>query len=178
MALLRGINVGGKSRVDMKTLKATVEEVGCADVRTYINSGNVIFRDRRKPRSLIRATETAIEAAFGFAVPVLLRDLETMQRLCDAIPAEWGNGGEDKTDVLFLQDDVDNAGLLDAISYRPEIEDVLHVHGALVWHIARKDATRSSLQKLVGGDLYKRMSIRNINTTRKLRDLMAAAADR
>ncbi len=43
VALLRGINVGGNRKVEMKRLKATFERAGFADVRTYINSGNVIF---------------------------------------------------------------------------------------------------------------------------------------
>ena len=45
VALLRGVNVGGRGKVDMRELKKQVEALGCADVSTYINSGNVIFRD-------------------------------------------------------------------------------------------------------------------------------------
>ena len=109
VALLRGINVGGNRKVDMKALKATFERAGMGDVRTYINSGNVIFgSDSRDKVSLARTLEAAIEADFGFPVRVLLRDAEDMRVLVDALPDEWVNGSEAKCDVMFLGDEVDS----------------------------------------------------------------------
>ena len=49
LALLRGINVGGKNKVPMAELKACFEELGCENVRTYIASGNVMFESNRVP---------------------------------------------------------------------------------------------------------------------------------
>jgi uncharacterized protein (DUF1697 family) len=174
VALLRAINVGGKSKVDMPTLRAVFERVGCDDVRTYINSGNVIFRDQRSAEQLTPIVEDAIEAQFGFAVPALIRDLDTIARLCAEIPDGWTNDSEQRTDVVFLRDEVDTPDLLDRIKFNPEIENVRHVHGALVWNISRRNATRSNLTKLVGTPLYKSISIRNVNTARKLLELMTA----
>jgi uncharacterized protein (DUF1697 family) len=69
VALLRGINVGGKNKMEMARLKATFESAGMKDVTTYINSGNVVFTDnRRKPATINRTLEKAIEADFGFAI--------------------------------------------------------------------------------------------------------------
>lgn len=176
VALLRGINVGGKAKVDMATLREVVAALGCDDVRTYINSGNVLFRDARSPRTLVPRLEDAIEDRFGFRVAVQLRDLPALRRLCDAIPADWTNDKEQRTDVVFIPAALDKPGLLDGIAHRPEIENVLHAPGAIVWNVSRENATRSSLAKMVGTDIYKRSTIRNVNTLRKLLELLEPPA--
>jgi len=111
VALLRGVNVGGRGKVDMRELKRQVESLGCADVSTYINSGNVIFRDRRAASTLTRL----LEAELGRRVAV--RSLAQIQSLCRRIPADWGNDTEQKTDVGFALDDSRD----------------------LLWHALRKD---------------------------------------
>ena len=74
VALLRGINVGGKNKLPMKELAALFEEAGCSDVRTYIQSGNVIFRASAKLATGLEAVlEKQIQKRFGFAVPVIVR---------------------------------------------------------------------------------------------------------
>jgi uncharacterized protein (DUF1697 family) len=90
VALLRGINVGGKNKVDMKQLKAVFEDAGMTSVRTYINSGNVIFDTTERGRArLTQRLEKAIVRRFGFNVEVLLRDLKTMRVLVKEIPTGW-----------------------------------------------------------------------------------------
>lgn len=98
VALLRGVNVGGRGRVDMRELKKQVEAVGCSDVSTYINSGNVIFRDRRTASTLTRG----LEHALGRRVAV--RSLAQIRALCERIPPEWANDKEQKTDIGFALD--------------------------------------------------------------------------
>src|SRR5436305_1587809 len=83
---------------------------------------------------------------------------------CAARPPGWANGGEQRTDVIFLRPKADRDGLLDAIAFRPEVEDVLHVAGALVWHVMRANVNRSGLRNLIGTELYGQMTIRNLNT--------------
>ena len=177
VALLRGINVGGKAKVDMKTLKDAFEsDLGCSSVKTYINSGNVVFRDRRGAAKLATAVEGAIRDRFQLDVPVLIRDFDNIRALCeDAIPADWTNDKEQKSDVLFLWEEFDSADVLESIGWNPEIENVRYAPGAVIWNIARSNATRGKMVRLVGTDIYKKMTIRNVNTVRKLRELMEAA---
>jgi uncharacterized protein (DUF1697 family) len=99
VALLRGVNVGGRAKVDMRELKSQFEQLGSSDVSTYINSGNVIFRDRRAASTLTRL----LEKELGRRVAV--RSLTQIQALCKRIPAEWRNDKEQKTDVGFVLDD-------------------------------------------------------------------------
>src|SRR5882757_2770930 len=109
VALLRGINVGGNSRVDMKQLKAAFEQAGMSSVTTYINSGNVIFVDKsHTPQALVQKLEKIIEKEFGFAVKVLLRDIRTIKAIVAALPDTWKNDDTMKCDVMFLWEAVDS----------------------------------------------------------------------
>jgi len=99
VALLRGVNVGRNGRIDMPSLKRTFEELGCDEVRTYINSGNVLFRDGRKAPALTKLAEEAL------GVRVAIRTLAQLEELCASIPAHYANDKEQKTDVAFLLDE-------------------------------------------------------------------------
>jgi uncharacterized protein (DUF1697 family) len=173
VALLRGINVGGKNKMEMARLKAAFESAGMKDVTTYINSGNVVFTDnRRKPATITRTLEKAIEADFGFAIKVLIRDLPSIKKLLKALPDSWTNDSKMRCDVLFLWESFDKKEVLNELSWTPEIEDVVYVSGAVIWRIDRPNVNRSRLFKMVGTDLYRGMTIRNCNTVRKLAELM------
>src|SRR5688572_15219191 len=113
LALLRGINVGGKNKVRMEQLKTAFEETGMTSVRTYINSGNVIFSSaiRGRPR-LSKILEDAIAKHFGFKVDVLLRDFRSLRAVVKAMPTHWTNDATMKCDVVFLMDDVARPSVL------------------------------------------------------------------
>jgi uncharacterized protein (DUF1697 family) len=175
-ALLRGINVGGNSKVEMSRLKIVFEELGCTDVTTYINSGNVIFKDDREAGALIPLIEKGIEDTFSLSIRVILRDCDNVAMICKKVPASWKNNSDLKTDVIFLWDEINDKGILNQIKIKPELEQVLYVPGALIWTIERVNATKGSTVKLIGTDIYKHMTIRSINTVRKLNELMAAIA--
>lgn len=173
VALLRGINVGGTRKVDMKQLKHTFERAGLDDVRTYINSGNVIFRsDSTDPGELASILETAIQADFGFEVKVLVRDARRVKAMVKKLPDSWANDQAAKCDVMFLGEDVDSPKVFDQLTIKPGIDEVVYVPGALLWRVERSVATRSGMMKLVGTELYANMTVRNCNTLRKLAELM------
>lgn len=175
VALLRGINVGGKSKVSMAGLKASFESAGCEAVSTYINSGNVIFGDERPAKELFPLIEEAIFKDFGFKVPVVIRTLDNINHLCQKIPKSWTNDSEQKTDILFLWDEIDNPDITTKIVINSKLENVLYLPGALVWNIGRDNVTKGSGIKLIKSDIYRQMTARNINTVRKLHELMTAA---
>lgn len=175
VALLRGINVGGNNKVDMKQLKASFEDAGMRAVKTYINSGNVIFvGDETDPTTLTEILETIIEKTFGFRVKVLLRSIDDIRAVADRLPETWQNNADMKCDVLFLWEQYDSPSVLQQLTIKPDLEDVEYVAGAILWRVDRQNVTRSGLIKLVGTDLYKHMTIRNCNTVRKLLLLMEA----
>jgi uncharacterized protein (DUF1697 family) len=172
LALLRGINVGGKNKVEMARLVTTFEAIGAGDVRTYINSGNVVFEHKRSRSRLRTEIEKAIETEFGFPVRVVLRDRDEVRALTKAIPASWREDSTMRCYVMFLWEDVDDPSVLDRVTIKEGLDDVEYVAGAIVWRVDRDVLTRSGMMRLTGDDLYKRMTIRNVNTVRKLADMM------
>ena len=177
VALLRGINVGGKNKVPMPALKATFESAGMHNVVTYINSGNVVFCSEQTPRGeLARALEAAIETDFGLPVPVIVRSLDEYETMMQRLPAEWTNDKNAKSDVLFLQDEVDTPDVVNELTVRPGVDTVIYAPGALLWTVARSAVTRSGMMRLAGSPVYQRMTIRNVNTTRAIAGLMQRAA--
>jgi len=80
VALLRGINVGGHNRMKMHELRAVCESLGFSDVRTHIQSGNVVFEAADADEATLRAElHDAIEAEFGYDVTVMVRTREALE---------------------------------------------------------------------------------------------------
>lgn len=175
LALLRGINVGGNNRVDMKQLKALFEQAGMTAVSTYINSGNVIFQsDNEDEMELASVLEKVIGRAFGFHVKVLVCSHATMRKIAGELPTEWVNDATMKTDIMFLWEGYDTPDVLKRVIIKPGLDRVKYVPGALLWSVNRSNVTRSGLLKIIGTDLYRHMTVRNCNTFRKLMYLMDA----
>src|SRR4051794_30137077 len=88
VALLRGINVGGNAVVSMKHLKACFEVLGFQDVSTYINSGNIIFKDSRKRiPELIEVIESGLKTRFKMDIRVVVKNKREMAAICRQLPA-------------------------------------------------------------------------------------------
>jgi len=174
VALLRGINVGGRNKVEMSRLKLTFERLGFTGVVTYITSGNVVFRCATTPSTQLCAViEAAIAADFGLAVPVVVRDRSSIEALCARVPPSWVDSATMRTYVMFLWDSHDRPDVLDPFPVRPDLETVEYLSGAIVWNIERRNLSRSGLAKLTAAELYPYLTIRNINTVRKLAGLMS-----
>lgn len=173
IALLRGINVGGKNKVEMKKLKTLFESLGFANVSTYINSGNVIFDTKRQDvENLIQEIEKGLNEKLRLPLRIVLRDEENIRMLCAQIPATWKNDTDEKTDSLFLWDEVDKETSINELRLNPEVDKVRYFKGAIVWHIERKYYGKSGMNALIGTKIYKNMTARNVNTVRKLNALL------
>ncbi len=85
-AFLRGINVGGKHKVRMEDLRRLCEDLGLSCVRTYIQSGNVVFACEEDAPALTARLSAALEQAFGFAIPVMLRTAGELTALIESYP--------------------------------------------------------------------------------------------
>jgi len=173
VALLRGINVGGNNKISMKKLKVTFESLGFTDVITYINSGNIIFIDKTKgAEKLALKIERGIKKDFALAIKVLVRDTKNIQELCRKIPSQWTNDTEQRTDVLFLWDTLDTKSTIGLITTNPDVDTLKYISGAIVWNFERKNYSKSGMHKIIGTEVYKNQTARNVNTVRKLAGLM------
>lgn len=173
VALLRGINVGGHHKIPMVELKQEFERIGFIQISTYINSGNVIFMSSLEDPKHIKSTiEERLEESFGFVIQIILRDRDQMMRLAHSLPHDWENNDTYKTDVLFLADEFCRAETIDQIKHHPDIDHLMYSEGSIVWHIDRAFYSKSGMGKFIGTPIYKSMSARNINTVRKLSQLL------
>ena len=175
IALLRGINVGGKNKIDMKVLKQTFEKAGMKDVVTYINTGNIIFSSKGKSQTeLSRILEDAIHDDFGLQIKVVVRSIDDVRAIINAIPDTWKNDKDMKSDVMFLWDEIDDESILTKLVIKPIVDTVKYVPGAILWSVDKKNVTKSGMLKIIGSKLYKQVTIRNVNTARKIYELMQA----
>src|SRR6202451_2326100 len=105
VALLRGINVGGKHKLPMKELVEVCSATQCSNVRTYIQSGNVVFTAPvNVAKGLALTLAKNIEERFGFPVPVVLRSHEQLAQVARSNPFLKAGKPESTLHVLFLGD--------------------------------------------------------------------------
>jgi uncharacterized protein (DUF1697 family) len=173
LALLRGINVGGKNKLPMNDLRDIFTEAGCRDVRTYIQSGNVIFRadpDIVAPLPGIIATQIA--ARFGYRLPVVLRTAEEIGDVIRHNPFLAEGAAEETLHVLFLaeQPSAHNRESLDPDRSPP---DAFIVRGQEVYLRLPNGAGRTKLTNAYFDTKLATISTgRNWRTVTKLLELM------
>jgi uncharacterized protein (DUF1697 family) len=179
VALLRGINVGGRNLIRMPALKACFEKQGYDDVVTYIQSGNVLFSAAgSNAKELAGRIERELGATFGYDATVLLRTRKQMQDVLRRAPAGFGDDrAAYRYDVLFLREPLTSAAALTSV---PTQEGVDEVHaGPDVLYFSRliSKASSSRLSRIASMPIYKSITIRNWNTTTKLSQMMGAEGE-
>ncbi len=174
-ALLRGINVGGKNLIPMVELVACFERLGFEGVRTYIQSGNVLFRSPEHNTAKLTADiESALSKTFGYAVRVVLCSRPQFGRVVEHAPDGFGQDTAHRYYVLFVKKPVRASEVFASIVPREGVDEVA-VGDGVVYVASRLDMiTKSSLSKIAGTPLYQDVTIRNWNTTKKLYDLLQA----
>lgn len=173
LALFRGINVGGNNKLPMKELVAVLEELGLKNVRTYIQSGNVVFDGKGEPTALATKMGAAIKKSRGFEPKVLVLDAARLEQAIKANPFPEGEAEGNTLHFNFLEiapTKPDLAGIekIKAASERYKlVGDVFYLH-------APEGIGRSklalSMEKLLGVP----MTGRNWNTVKKLQELVTS----
>jgi uncharacterized protein (DUF1697 family) len=178
LALLRGINVGGKNVIKMTDLKACFEEMGFAEVATYIQSGNVLFAASVKGEAKLSATiEKALSKRFGYESRVIVVSHEQLERAVKRAPKGFGREpGKYRYDVIFLREPMSASEAMKSVSTKDGVDQAWKGDGVLYFSRLIERATQSHLSRIVGLPVYQEMTIRNWNTTTKLLALMEARA--
>ncbi|SMG48820.1 Uncharacterized conserved protein, DUF1697 family [Marivirga sericea] len=104
LAILRGINVGGKRKILMADLKSLCEKLGWKEVSTYIQSGNVIFKSEKENEDLGKELTDGVLEQFGFEVPVLVRNSEEFQNSIEKNPFYNSQADITKLHLTFLKE--------------------------------------------------------------------------
>ena len=174
VALLRGINVGGKNLIKMPALTACFEANGFEDVATYIQSGNVLFSAPATPAAgLTRQIEAMLADAFDYVPTVVVRSRKQMRAIVDGAPNGFGSQpAKYRYDVIFLKEPLSAKAAIGSVPTNPTV-DTAHV-GTSVLYFSRltAKATQSRLNKIISSPIYPSVTIRNWNTTTKLLSLM------
>lgn len=166
VVLLRGVNVGGKNKIEMKRLKIFFESFGYQDVATYLNSGNIIFKSTIKPDQ--KLIEARLMKMLKFKILTLIKTEKEMQEIAGAIPESWENNSEQRTDVAYLTNKINRKETLDELPFNKQYIELRFTNGAIIWNILRKNIYKSGLGKLISHQHYQQMTMRNVNTARYL----------
>jgi uncharacterized protein (DUF1697 family) len=174
VALLRGVNVGGKNKVPMADLAVVFTEAGCSAVRTYIQSGNVVFTAPAEiVPGLAALLAEGIEARFGVRSPVVLRSAAELARVPEQSPF-LATDGPERLHVMFLADLPASAAVakLDGERSAPDRFVVVgrEVHLHLPGGVARTRLTNDYFDRTLGTV----STMRNWNTVAKLIDMAQA----
>jgi uncharacterized protein (DUF1697 family) len=178
VALLRGINVGGKNLIKMPALKAAFEADGFGDVATYIQSGNVLFSSGgTSSRALTDRIEAMLADAFDYVPTVVVRSRTQMRAIVAKAPKGFGTQPEKyRYDVMFLKEPLTARTALKEVPTNPAVDASYAGTGVLYFSRLIAKATASRMGQVVASPIYPRITIRNWNTTTKLVSLMDAAS--
>jgi uncharacterized protein (DUF1697 family) len=172
LALLRGINVGGRNLVKMDDLRSAFESMEFADVTTYIASGNVLFRAPRQKREALAARiESDLTRRFDTELKVVLLTEALMKGVVEGAPRGFG-GASHRCDVVFVRKPLTVRKLFGALEFREGVDRAWPGKGVVYMSRLDAKATTSRLNKVASLPDYKDLTIRNWNTTTKLLALM------
>jgi uncharacterized protein (DUF1697 family) len=135
----------------MADLKTCIEELGFEGVSTYIASGNVLFESgERDAAKLERKIERALEQRFRLPVKVVVLDRAAYSRIVNAIPKSWESDASLRANVAFVRRGTEAKQVVRELEPDSAVEEV----------------------KAIGGAAYKELTVRNLNTTLKLHELL------
>ena len=173
VALLRGINVGGKNIIPMTGLKACFEELGLADVSTYIASGNVLFHAAGSASTLTGRIERALATSFRYQASIVLRTAAQMRTVVTRAPQGFGaDPARYRYDVAFLKEPLTARVAIKQVPQREGVDQAYAGRGVVYFSRLVKRVTQSKLNRLTALPIYQQMTLRNWNTTTRLLDLL------
>jgi uncharacterized protein (DUF1697 family) len=178
VALLRGINVGGKNLIKMPALKACFEANAFEDVATYIQSGNVLFASpETRAGELTQRIEAMLAESFGYQATVVVRTRRQMRAVVGRAPEGFGaEPMKYRYDVIFLKEPLTAKVAMKSVPTKPGVDEAHAGTGVLYFSRLIAKATQSRLNKIISSPIYPSVTIRNWKTTTKLLWMMEGAS--
>jgi uncharacterized protein (DUF1697 family) len=180
ISILRGINVSGQKKILMPDLKKLYENLKFKDIKTYIQSGNVIFKSNEKlaDEELAKKIELAIHKKYDFKVPVIIRTQEEMGKIISSNPfLEEKNIDAKKLHVTFLSEipTKGNRETIENIDFSP---DKFIIQGKEIYlHIPESYGETKFSNKFFETKLKVKATTRNWNTVNKLFEIASDSKD-
>ncbi|MCV7434238.1 DUF1697 domain-containing protein [Mycolicibacterium bacteremicum] len=175
VALLRGINVGGKNIIAMKDLRAALEDHGYGNVSTYIQSGNVLFDTDADPTTLEADVEAVLEKTFGVPLLVVIRSHRQLRSVIAKAPSGFGADPDTYySDAVFLKAPLTAAAVMRIIELRDGVDQAWPGTGVVYFARLGAERSKSKMSRITAKPEYKQMTIRSWTTTVKLLALLDA----
>lgn len=189
---MRGINISGKNKIDMKELKAGFETLGFSNIKTILNSGNVIFdscdaefeettenvkstevcKNENHLKSLFAAKLTQlIEEKYTLSIPVLVLLQSELEDILQHAPAWWGSGNKEIYDnlILIFPEFSFNEVSSELGAVNAEVEQIENYKNAVFWSFNLKNYKKSAWYfKTATGEVKNKITVRTAGTVRKL----------
>lgn len=177
VVLLRGINVGGKNKLPMADLRASLFDEGFTEVVTYIQSGNVLLSSSLPAKAVSETIERMLPRRFTLdsaLIRVLTLTRAQLEAVIERRPAGFGDSPDVyHSDVIFLMG-ITAPDALRAFNPRAGVDAVWAGTGVIYSQRLSAERTRSRLNAVVASPLYRSMTIRNWNTTTRLLAMLRA----
>lgn len=173
VALLRGINVGGRNIVAMADLRQAFEAAGHQAVATYIQSGNVLFESGAPRNRLEDELESMLELRIGTRLVVVVRTHLQLRGVVQKAPEGFGQQpGTYHSDVIFLKAPLSSQQAMRVVGRREGVDQAWPGTGVVYFARLSERRTESRMSRIVGTPEYAQMTIRNWATTTKLLSLL------
>jgi uncharacterized protein (DUF1697 family) len=161
IALLRGINVGGRNKIAMGDLRSLCSDLGWSEVRSYIQSGNLVFRADNAGTGLEARLEHGIEREFGLTIPVIIRDHASWRAIMGSNPFPSLSESEPNRVVLHLSKHLPMDDAAEQLQERASLGERIVRTGDAIWihyagGIGRSKITTAWLDRTVGSTVTAR----------------------
>ena len=154
-------------------LREAFEDAGFGDVRTYIQSGNVLFSSDKTQAALEEEIETFLEARYETFLVVVVRSHRQLKAIVDTAPKGFGQSPDEyHSDVIFLRKPLTPKQAMGPVKLRDGVDQAWTGTGVLYFARLSAQRTRSLMNRIVGTPEYKLMTIRSWTTTTKLLALL------
>lgn len=172
VALLRGINISGKNKVPMDELKQGFEKLNYTEIKTYLNSGNVIFSsDESDTIKLTSQIEEMIKNHFSLNIPVFVISKEELEDILHHAPDWWGDESKEIYDnLIFIMPPATFKDVYNEIGEPKEgLEKIEEYKETVFWSFSRKDYQKTNWwSKTASANISSNLTIRTANTVRKI----------
>ena len=174
IALLRGVNMIGKNKIAMAQLREALSDLGFEDVKTHLNSGNVILSSSEDEATLSAKIEAVVKERFSLIIPVLVISKDTLEDILRNAPAWWGGAEKEIYDnIIFIMPPATFSDVYAELGEpKAGLEQIENYACAIFWSFSRKDYRKTAWwSKTATAKIAHKLTIRSANTVRKLAEL-------
>jgi uncharacterized protein (DUF1697 family) len=175
VVLLRGVNVGGNNRLPMTEFRSALADDGnFREIKTLLASGNLILSSDLSAEKIREKVADIICENFGFDAEMLILSRDDFLDIFAKIPEEIENNSRTRADIFFLFDGANFAKISKESGELSDYEKLVDLGRAVGWFADKKFYKKWKLPRVIGSEVYKKITIRNVNTVRKIAKILLA----